>query len=176
MGSGHPIARSCFYPLEYSIFYLDGQNETLTAFAYNGQNNSGSWNNNPFLQSWTDALNYTTEGNASQLSFSIDISGINNRNDLGENWKGSAFTEEVGLWFHAGKNTSITYTYNEDGSISGISNFESNAKWFDTGSLDTTKTEIPQPTSASVPEPATLFGLSLVAAVGVLRRRQGDDT
>jgi len=149
-------------PLEYAIYYLDGQNETLTAFAYNGKNNSGSWQSNPFLGSWTDALNYTTDGDTSELSFSIDISGLNSA--LGGDWKGSAFAEEVGLWFHAGRNTSVEYTYDSNGSISGISSFSSQTKWFDTGSLDTTKT--------AVPEPGTLLGVGLMVTAGVLRRRR----
>ncbi|NEO86761.1 MAG: hypothetical protein F6J87_21260, partial [Spirulina sp. SIO3F2] len=133
---------------EFAIFYLDGLNNKLTAYAYNGQNNSKSWQTNPFLQSWDNALTFTDDGNGNTaLSFSIDASAINDRNDLGAAWQGIGFGEEVGIWFHAANIKTLQYDANDH--LTAVK--WGKAGWYDTGALDTEDVQIP--------EPGTILGL-----------------
>lgn len=142
---------------EFAIFYLDGLNNKLTAYAYNGQNNSNSWQNNPFLQSWDDALTFTDDGNGNTaLSFSIDASRLNARTDLGAAWQGVGFGEEVGIWFHAAKIKNLQYGPNDH-----LATVKWDQKgWYDTGALDTEEVQ--------VPEPASLLGLLTIGGLALL--------
>ncbi|MGD1849711.1 MAG: PEP-CTERM sorting domain-containing protein [Cyanophyceae cyanobacterium] len=143
---------------EYAIFYLDGASNTATGYAYNGQNRSDSWSTNSdnYLGSWD--MSYDSGNGESSLSFSLDATDINARTDIDPDWKGVTFGKQVGVWFHAGYNTSVSY--DADGKIT---NFSSEAAWFDTNALDT----------EAVPEPTALLGLGLVGgAFAVSRRRK----
>ena len=145
---------------EYAIFYLDGIENKLTAYAYNGQNNSSSWNTNPFLGSWDgDNVSVVDNGNERTLSFSIDASEMNSRNDLGDGWKGATFGEEVGIWFHAVDNLNTDYDANNH-----LTHFSGSGGWFDTGALKTEK----------VPEPGTIgaIGVGLLGLVGASKRKK----
>ncbi|MGD1938231.1 MAG: PEP-CTERM sorting domain-containing protein [Cyanophyceae cyanobacterium] len=145
---------------EYAIFYLDGVNNTATGYAYNGQNRSNSWSTNSdnYLGTWD--MSYASGNGESSLSFSLDAADINARTDIDPDWKGVAFAEQVGIWFHAGYDTSVSY--NGDGEVTS---FSSNAAWFDTNALDT----------EAVPEPTALLGLGLVGgAFAVSRRRKNE--
>lgn len=139
--------------LEFSIFYLDGLNNKLTAYAYNGQNNSDSWKQNPLLQSWDDALTFTDDGNGNTaLSFSIDATGINSRGDLGSDWKGAGFSKEVGIWFHAAEIDELAYDAN-----GGLTKVDwAGTNWYDTKAMDT----------ETVPEPFSMIGAGLALGVG----------
>lgn len=146
---------------EFAIFYLDASdiNDTrITAYAYNGKNNASSWRTNEFLQSWTNALMVEDNGGERTLSFDLDVSGINSAN-VGSAWKGSQFGDHLGVWFHAGRNTRAAYD-NEDGSLT---HFQTQAKWFDSAQLHTTK---------DVPEPLAVSSLGLVAGAIVTRHRK----
>ena len=143
---------------EFAIFYLDGENNRATGYAYNGQNKSNSWQTNAdnYLGSWD--MNYESGNGTSSLSFSLDATDINARQDIDEDWKGVTFGEQVGIWFHAGNNTDISY--DEEGKVTS---FYSEAAWYDSNALDT----------EAVPEPTALLGLGLIGgAFAVSRRRQ----
>lgn len=144
---------------EFAIFYLDGLNNQLTAYAYNGQNNSNSWQSNPFLQSWDDALTFTDDGNGNTaLSFSIDASAINARNDIDADWKGVTFGEEVGIWFHAAQIDDLQY--GADGQLTKVD--WGTAGWYDTNALETEK----------VPEPTLMLGMIAAGGLGILGRKR----
>ncbi|MDY6940305.1 MAG: PEP-CTERM sorting domain-containing protein [Cyanobacteriota bacterium] len=169
---------------EYAIFYMDGITGTLSAYAYNGENNSGSFQDNAFLGSWDNAVNIVDEGNERSMNFSVDVSSIfdvDNINALsanadrtkldGDMWKGTGFGEELGIWFHATGNPNATY--NEDGTLKQFTNGSS---WFDSegGSLHATQI-VTEPVAAAVPEPATmsLLGIGVVGlGASSLKRRK----
>ncbi|MGB3237712.1 MAG: hypothetical protein WBB29_05415 [Geitlerinemataceae cyanobacterium] len=148
---------------EYAIFYLDGANKKVTAYAYNGQNNSGSYKKNPFLGSWDNAVQVVDNGNERSLSFAIDVSSINNRTDLGSDWKGAKFGNELGLWFHASTNPAAQY--NADGSLKS---FTSSGGWFDSEKASLMATE-----TKDVPEPitGTIAAVSALAMGSRLKKR-----
>lgn len=144
---------------EYAIFYLDGVNERLTAYAYDGKNWNRSWQEQEFLGSWDDALTFETFTNdageqQSKLNFNLDVTSINEANitnNSGDPWIGTQFEENLGIWFHAGHSTLAEYFDNGE-----IESFSTSAKWYDTGELD----------AESVPEPATTAALIALVAVG----------
>jgi hypothetical protein len=140
---------------EFAIFYMDAVKNKLTAYAYNGENNSNSFKNNPFLGSWDNVLNVVDDGNKRSIGFSLDVAGINARTDIDPEWKGVKFDKNVGIWFHAAKN--VNATYNTNGSLKS---FSSTAGWFDTESLGTTS----MTSTKEVPEPIT----GTIAAVSAL--------
>lgn len=167
--------------LEYAIFYLDTDLNRLTAYAYNGQNNSSSYANNPFLGSWENVLDvsdYMVFENGQDVAkrtigFEIDATDLNNavstNTDLDANtWKGVAYGDEVGIWKHFGTNTSVTYSGTE------ITNFSSNDQYFDTGRLATSRIANLDQEAIDVPEPMVPVGLMGAAVtLGLLRRRSG---
>lgn len=140
---------------EFAIFYLDAVKNKLTAYAYNGENNSNSFSSNPLLGSWDNALKIVDNGNQRSIGFSVDVAGINARKDIDPMWKGVKFDKNVGIWFHAAKN--VNAQYNANGSLKS---FSSTAGWFDTGSLATTS----MTSTKEVPEPIT----GTIAAVSAL--------
>lgn len=141
---------------EYAIFYLDGTSKKLTAYAYNEQNKSSSYQKNPFLGSWDDAIQVVDHGNERSLSFAIDVSKINNRTDLGLDWKGTKFGKELGIWFHASTNPAAQY--NQDGSLKS---FTSSGGWFDSKNASLVATE-----TKDVPEPIT-GAIATASALGI---------
>ncbi|MEO0869150.1 MAG: PEP-CTERM sorting domain-containing protein, partial [Cyanobacteria bacterium J06642_11] len=124
---------------------------------YNGKNKSDSWKNESFLGSWTNALKVEDNGKKRTISFDLDASGLNAA-DVSDDWKGVKFEENVGIWFHAGNRTNVTY--NEDGTLKS---FGTKAAYFDSKALETT----------AVPEPMTTAGLALVGGMAFVRRRKG---
>lgn len=153
---------------EYAIMYIDGVNERVTAYAYNGQNNSTSYRQNDFLGSWD--LEYDEGNGESSFSFAFDATEINARQDIDSGWKGLAFSDQVGLWFHAGRDTNVTYSTavdeeTGDETVTGINSFSSNAKWYDSGALDT----------ESVPEPTSLLAFGLIGGAFAVSRRRNQN-
>ena len=169
---------------EYAIFYMDGVTGTLSAYAYNGENNSGSYNTNAFLGSWDNAVNIIDNGTERSLGFSVDVSSIfdvdainansanDNRADLdAEMWKGTGFGEELGVWFHATANPNATY--NDDGTLSHFTGYGS---YFDSENASLKAQILSEEKVAAVPEPATMSLLSLSAigfGASALKRRKG---
>ena len=149
---------------EFSIFYLDGDNNRVTAYAYNGQNSSNSWRHQEFLGSW-DNLKFEDGDGTSSLSFSLDMTDINARTDIDPDWKGTRFGEQVGVWFHAGQNTSVSYGQDEAGEVNEITHFSSHAKWYDSNALDT----------EAVPEPTSLLAFGLIGGAFAVSRRRNQN-
>ena len=79
---------------ENAIFYLDGASGRLTSYVYNDENNSDSWRQEEFLQGWDDVVEVVDDGNKRTLSFNVNVSDINDRDDLGSNWLGAQFDEK----------------------------------------------------------------------------------
>ncbi|MEM9006614.1 MAG: hypothetical protein AAGE59_24190 [Cyanobacteria bacterium P01_F01_bin.86] len=145
---------------QYTMFYMDGVNEKLTAYTYNGVNGSNSWqdSNSVFLGSWELGVEENTAGDKRTFSFAMDMTDINNRTDLGSDWEGTYFKDKVGIWFHGVAD--VNATYNDDGSLSEFS--YSSQGWYDTKD---------RPTQA-VPEPGMLAGIAAVTALGVVQRKR----
>lgn len=143
----------------YTMFYMDGVNKKLTGYTYNGVNGSDSWQdqNSVFLGSWD--LGITESNDERTFNFGLDMGEINSRIDLGSDWKGTAFAETVGVWFHGVAD--VQASYNIDGSLSNFS--YASQGWFDSDALATTK----------VPEPSAIAGLALAGLLGAksLRRK-----
>ena len=144
---------------ENTMFYFDGVNEKLTAYTYNGVNGSNSWqdNNSVYLGSWD--LDVDRSADEVTFSFDMDMTDINSRTDLGNDWQGTLFNDQIGIWFHGVSN--VQAAYNADGSLSNFS-YDSQG-WFDAANLQATK----------VPEPGALAGLAMVGLVAAktLRRK-----
>lgn len=146
---------------EYAIMYLDATASTVSIYNYNGKNSANSYRYSDYLGS--TALNVIENGpDEVTFEFSLDATDINNSTSYGSEWKGIAFSEEIGLWFHdaAGLHTA----YDANGKL--LSFVSAKSGWYDTTkALPTTK----------VPEPGSLAALGLVAAAGVtqLRKRVG---
>lgn len=148
---------------EYAILYLDGASKTLTAYAYNENNSSNSYNTNPFLGSWENAVQIVDNGNERSLSFAIDVSQINNRTNLGSDWKGAKFGHELGLLFYASSNPAAEY--NPDGTLKS---FTSAGGWFTSKNASLVATE-----TKDVPEPITgsIAAVSALAMGSTLKKR-----
>ena len=113
-----------------AILYGDIANNRITAYAYNGENSSSSFENGALLGTYENVFSsggVHPEYGYELTMFSIDVSGINNA--LGEDFDGVQIGERAGIWFHqsAGSN----FTYNADGSIADYT-FD-NQMWLDRG-------------------------------------------
>ena len=145
---------------EYSIFYLDGENNRITAYVYDGENNSKTYQDpTRFIQSWDNALNIIDDPNTGKrtLSFALDVTDVNNALDH-DDWSGAAFGAEVGIWFHATKDPQAAYD-----ELGRLTFFTGASGWYDKKDKTTTV----------IPEPALLLGLGLVASWGIVKHRKG---
>ncbi|MEM6520726.1 MAG: PEP-CTERM sorting domain-containing protein [Cyanobacteria bacterium P01_D01_bin.71] len=141
---------------EYAIFYLDGIEKKLTAYSYNGQNNSSSYKHNTFLGSWDLDVE---EGNDERtFSFALDMTDINSRTDIDAGWKGALFGEKIGVWFHGV--TGLETDYDSNGQLTEFTYKKSG--WHDVGNKDTEQ----------IPEPALALGLGTAAVIGAVRRKR----
>lgn len=99
-----------------AILYGDIKNNRITAYTYNGENSSNSYEDGVFLGSYEGV--FSSGGSHSKYGydmsmFSLDVSDINNA--LGEDFTGVALGDQAGIWFH--QSAGSDFTYNEDGSI-----------------------------------------------------------
>ncbi len=152
-------------PLEYTIFYGNYTSSNLSAYAYNGNNNAGSWMANPYLGDYSSA---TYDNGSDVFGFSLDATAINNA-ALGPDWDGTQFATNIGIWFHPSYN--LSSSFNPDGSIERF--YPRNNAWFDTnydGDCDTNDRGC---ITTQVPEPATfaLMGLGLLG-LGATRKKK----
>ncbi len=152
---------------EIAIFYGDYSSNRLTAYVYNGQNNSNSFQHGTFIQSftteftstYTNDLSLNNDG-VSTFDFNIDLGIINDPAGKPASWRGVRFTDAVGIWYHPFFADNGAITYNQNGSIINFSTRYSG--WFDTSGTPTTK----------VPEPGGM-GLLFMGLSGlVLYRRK----
>ncbi|MEL6938235.1 MAG: PEP-CTERM sorting domain-containing protein [Cyanobacteria bacterium J06598_1] len=141
---------------EYAILYLDGANEQVSIYNYSGQNNAYSYNTEQFLGS--TALNVINNGSERTFEFALDATDINNNDSFGDEWKGIAFGDEIGLWFHGAGD--LTTSYKQDGSLETFS--AGTTGWFDSENE----------TATAVPEPGSVAALGLFAIAAAAKRRQ----
>lgn len=143
---------------ESVIYYMDGLAEKVSMFTYSGKNNPNSYQSGTYLGSID--LDVSNSGNERTFSFQRDMTDINNRTDLGKNWKGTAFGDKIGLWHHGV--VGVNAGYDTDGKLTSF-DFTKQG-WYDIHNKDTTR----------VPEPATAASLGLFAVVGacIKRRKQ----
>jgi len=145
---------------EYAIFYLDGVNDVVTAYNYDGTNSPNSYQAGTLLGTY--ALDVSDNGpDERTFKFSLDATDINSNTSFGSDWKGVGFGENIGVWYHGVDPLSVAY--NTDGSLA---NFSVPAQgWYDVSNKTTT--EIPEPGSIAA------LGLFAAAAAGKLRKRIG---
>ncbi|NJM97449.1 MAG: hypothetical protein HC800_09995 [Phormidesmis sp. RL_2_1] len=136
---------------ELAIFYLDGINNKVSIYNYNGVNGNNSWKRtNPQLLG-SIALNVNNSvADERTFSFNVDMTDINNLG-LSADWKGTSFSEKIGIWFHATSYSDMTY-HNSSGRLKGYS--FAKQSYYDTAFQTTT----------DIPEPSSLAALGLFAA------------
>jgi PEP-CTERM motif len=161
---------------ELPIFFGDIANNRVTAYVYDGANAASSWSTQRFLGSFANA--FTTSG--SNFNFTLDVTNLNALN-LGANWKGAGFSNDIGIWYHPFDAAQISY--NNMGKISALG--FGNSGYFDTGAMHTTKSCRAGSTLTSaglcatgnttnVPEPGSLaiLGLGFIGVGYATRRRR----
>jgi len=141
---------------ELVIFYGDGDNGILSAFEYNGQDNSNSYDNTDMEYFGSFDLAYADNGTSGTFSFSIDASDINAAN-LSPHWTGAAFGPRLGIWLHPYLNGSSTY--DSEGQLVSLSH--RNAAWYDVANVAT-----------SVPDSGSTLALFALALGGFLATRR----
>lgn len=144
--------------LEQVIFYLDGKNEKVSAYVYDGNKKIQSWKTTDFLDSADLMVDDTIEDERT-FYFDFDMSRINAMTDtFGPDWEGTSFDDKIGVWYHSVHD--LATDYEDDGSLSKFS-FEKRTI-FDIEMQDTTK---------SVPEPATAAALGMTVAAAAFTKR-----
>ena len=103
-----------------AILYGDLANNKVTAYTYNGENNSNSYEAGTLLGTYENVFSsggtHPTYG-YDMTMFSLDVSGINNA--LGADFDGVTLGEQAGIWFH--QSDGSQFTYGADGSITDYS-------------------------------------------------------
>lgn len=135
-----------------AIFYADFNSNSIWAFAYNGENNPGSYSDSEYLGDFSGGIinSGTTKG------FSIDVSTIYDSLSTS-----TPFDDEIGIWFHASFGTE-TKTH-PDGRL-GAWGYDAQS-YYDRSGLPTTEGD---PTPDPIPVPATLPML-LIGLLGLRR-------
>jgi len=134
---------------ELPIFYLDSTNDTVSVFEYNGANKSDSYRS-PGNFLGATSLNTFETADSVTFSFDFDATEINNL-DLGLDWQGLNFDDQIGIWFHGVSGLSTDY----DKHTQALTYFNYKTQsWYDTAYQDTSK----------IPEPSLLIGLLAIGA------------
>ena len=136
----------------------------MSAYDYNGKKGSRSWKTSTLLAS--TALDVIDNGDDRTFSFSLDMTDINAMTEtFGSAWKGTAFNENVGIWFHALGNLSTEYS--ADGELEAFDFNLGRTGWYDVSMKPTVIVEEPQ----SVPEPGIAIALGMTAAAATFTKR-----
>ena len=146
---------------EYAIFYLDGTQQRVSAYQYDGSLGKESWQSTQFLGA--AALSVTDNGDERTFSFEMDTSGINGMTDMfGTNWKGAAFGEEIGVWLHSVDRLKTDYTATGE-----LSKFDYKyASWFDSGvPMATVQSASAGEDAQDIPEPGSAIALGMFAGM-----------
>ena len=100
----------------HAILYGDLNANRITAYTYNGENSSDSFENGTLLGTYDNVFSsggeHPVHGYETTV-FSLDVSGINNA--LGADFDGIQIGEQAGIWFH--QSAGSDFTYGADGSI-----------------------------------------------------------
>lgn len=117
-----------------AILYGDLENNRITAYTYDGENNSNSYETGTLLGSYENV--FSSGGQHSiygydMTMFSLDVKTLNN--SVGSEFDGVTLGENAGIWFHQSAGTD--FTYGADGSITDYV-FE-NQMWLDRGNDST---------------------------------------
>jgi len=81
-----------------AILYGDLDNDTLTAYRYDGNNGYNSYTQpNALLDSWTGVFNTQNNNGSKTVSFDIDVDMVNSA--TGADWQGISYTDSIGIWF-----------------------------------------------------------------------------
>ena len=146
---------------QYVILYGDIKTNTITAYAYNGQNNKDSYlNKDKYIATFNGVIQGDGKG------FRLDTKGLNSAFSNPE-WKGLQFDDQAGIWFHTGVDG--TTTYNADGTIKDF-NLGHHQSWVDSP-MDRGLPTSPTPVDA----PASL-GIMTLAIAGLMLRRKMNKT
>lgn len=149
--------------LENAIFYLDGINNKVSAYAYDA-NRRRSWQSSELLGQ--TALNVTNDGDDRTFDFMFDMTQINAKN-ISPNWEGGRFGNEIGLWFQAVADLDIAYKNGE------ISRFRHGVQsGYDKKNLDTVVLDDNDNNAEAVPEPATAAAMGVFAAAAAFAKRR----
>lgn len=140
---------------ELAIMYGDLDNNILSTYVYNGENNANSYLN-PGILLQTDTITQGSFG----FSFDISTAAINGWASPSADYTGVAFDENIGIWFHFSSGSD--FTYNNNGDIIGYT-FDKQG-WYDVANKVAIIT--PPETStvqASAPSMFALLSMGLLA-------------
>lgn len=118
---------------DFAILYGDLKENRITAYTYDGANNSNSYDSGTFLGTFDNA--FSSGGQHARYGydmtmFSLDVGAINDA--FGDMWTGVALGEKAGIWFHQSEGSQ--FEYGADGNILDYS-FASQM-WLDRGGDD----------------------------------------
>jgi len=111
---------------ELAILYGDLISNRITAYKYNGGDNS--FNTSMPLTTYYNAITQTNGGKG--FTFTLDVTALNSLN-ISNKWQGLEFGSTIGIWYH--HFDALHRTYNG----TDLTAFSGNQGWFDSNTLST---------------------------------------